>query len=72
MQLGPDFQVDDAIVMARHLLFAKQTAQSSQQLVELHEARSNYLQGLQDGVAFLKEHGLVETARHAADVMLGR
>ncbi|KAL3151964.1 hypothetical protein ABBQ32_001089 [Trebouxia sp. C0010 RCD-2024] len=67
-----DHQVDGAIVMAHHLLFAKQTSQANQQLVELHEARSNYLQGLQEGVAFLKEHGLVETARYAADVMLGR
>lgn len=58
--------------MAHHLLFAKQTSQANQQLVELHEARSHYLQGLQEGVAFLKEHGLVETARYAADVMLGR
>lgn len=59
-------------MMAHHLLFAKQTSQANQQLVELHEARSNYLASLQEGVAFLKEHGLVEAARHAADVLLSR
>lgn len=67
-----NFQVDGAIVMAHHLLFTKQTPQANQQLVELHEARSNYLQSLQEGVAFLKENGVVETARYATDAMLGR
>lgn len=67
-----DHQVDGAILMAHHLLFAKQTSKSDQQLVELQEARSNYLASIQEGVIFLKEHGLVETARHAADVMMGR
>lgn len=65
-------QVDGAIVTAHHLFFAKQTPQAHQQLVELHDARSKYLQSLQEGMAFLKEHGLVETARYATDVVLGR
>ena len=58
--------------MAHHLLFAKQQTRNSQQLVELQQARSNYLHSLQEGVAFLKEHGLVESARYAADVLMGR
>ena len=41
-------------------------------MVELQEARSNYLDSIQEGVVFLREHGLVETARHAADIMMGR
>jgi len=68
---GGSSQVDGAILMA-HLLFAKQTSKSNQQMVELQEARSTYLASIQEGVTFLKEHGLVETARHAADVMMGR
>ncbi|DBB16509.1 TPA: hypothetical protein ACH3X3_014776 [Trebouxia sp. C0006] len=67
-----DHQVDGAMLMAHHLLFAKQTSKSNQQMVELQEARSTYLASIQEGVTFLKEHGLVETARHAADVMMGR
>ncbi|DBA76813.1 TPA: hypothetical protein ACH3X2_008832 [Trebouxia sp. C0005] len=67
-----DHQVDGAILMAHHLLFAKQTSKSDHQMVELQEARSTYLASIQEGVTFLKEHGLVETARHAADVMMGR
>ena len=65
-------QVDGAILMAHHLLFAKQTPGTSQQLAELQEARTNYLDSIQDGVLFLKQHGVVETARHAADIMIGR
>lgn len=57
---------------AHHLFFAKQTPQANQQLVEIHEAHSKYLQSLREGVAFLKEHGLAETARYATDVVLGR
>lgn len=64
--------MDGAILTAHHLFFAKQTPQANQQLVELHEARSKYLPSVQEGVAFLKEHGLVETARYATDVVLGR
>lgn len=59
-------------MMAHHLLFAKQASASKQQMVELQEARSNYLESIQEGVTFLREHGLVESARHAADMMLGR
>ena len=58
--------------MAHHLLFAKQSPKSSQQIVELENARSSFLSSIQEGVVFLREHGLVESARHASDIIMGR
>ena len=58
--------------MAHHLLFAKQSPKSSQQIVELENARSSFLSSIQEGVGFLREYGLVESARHASDIIMGR
>ena len=58
--------------MAHHLLFAKPTIKPNQQMVELEQARSNFLSSIQDGVQFLRDHGFVESARHASDIIMGR
>lgn len=56
--------------MARHLLSSKQAAPS--QLAKLDEHQADYTETVQESVLFLKQHGLAESARHVADLMLGR
>lgn len=57
--------------MARHLLTSKQMSHS-QQLAKVDEPHTDYSETVQDSVLFLKEHGLAESARHVADLMVGR
>ena len=73
--LHPDtliiLQVDGAILMARQLLSSKQ-ANQSQQLAKVQEPQTDYTESVQESMLFLKQHGFAESARHVADLMLGR
>ena len=57
--------------MARQLLSSKQ-ADQSQQLAKVHEPQADYSESVQESMLFLKQHGFAESARHVADLMLGR